>query len=216
MAATKGLFEYHPKCKKVGLTHISFTNDLLIFYKGNIESVSGVISVLDQFYKMSGLKLNASKCELYTVEISFRNLEHILQSTGFKHGFLPVIVNKIEQLCSIFFWKGTDKAATEAKVSWQKICLAKSEGGLGLKDIKTWNKACMIQLIRNILAGEGSLWVAWIKSYVVKDANFLLVDDIANFSWCIRSLLKLREVIIPVLSTGATKTKDFWKELRVK
>ncbi|XP_038999482.1 uncharacterized protein LOC120125037 [Hibiscus syriacus] len=281
IAATKGLFAYHPKCKKIGLTHLSFTDDLLIFCKRNIESVSGVISALDQFYEMSGLKLNATKCELYTAGISFRNLEHILHSTGFKHDNLPVrylgvplvtrkltekgcvvllekiksklhhwsgthlsyadrlelirvilfsianfwcrqlilpqaIVNRIEQLCSRFFWKGADEAATRARVSWQKICQTKYERGLGLKDTKTWNKACMIQLIRNILAGEGSFWVAWIKSYVIKGADILLVDDIANSSWCIRRLLKLRATAIPVLSTGATKTKDFWKELRVK
>ncbi|KAE8729921.1 Peptidyl-prolyl cis-trans isomerase FKBP15-3 [Hibiscus syriacus] len=212
MAATKGLFGYHPKCKKIGLTYLSFADDLLIFCKGNIESVSGVISVFDQFYEMSGLKLNAVKCELYTAGITFRNLEHILQSTQL---ILPqAIVNNIEQLCSRFFWKGTDKAATRARVSWQKICLAKSEGGLGLKDIKTWNKACMIQLIRTILEGEGSLWVAWIKSYVIKGEDFLLVDEIANSNRCIRCLLKLRAAAIPVLSIGATKTKDFWKELR--
>ncbi|XP_039007851.1 uncharacterized protein LOC120135691 [Hibiscus syriacus] len=86
MVAAKGLFGYHPKCKKIGLTHLSFADDLLIFCKGNIEYVGGVISVLDQFYEIYGLKLNAAKCELYTSGISIRNLDHSLHSTGFKHG----------------------------------------------------------------------------------------------------------------------------------
>ncbi|XP_039000047.1 uncharacterized protein LOC120125772 [Hibiscus syriacus] len=90
MATVKGLFGYHPKCKKIDLTHISFTDDVLIFCKGNIESVVGVISVLDHFYEMSGLKLNAAKCEIYTTGITSRNLEHLLQSTGFKHDYLSV------------------------------------------------------------------------------------------------------------------------------
>ncbi|XP_039039689.1 uncharacterized protein LOC120177707 [Hibiscus syriacus] len=78
LAAARGLFRYLPKCKKIGLTHISFIDDLLIFCKGNIESITRIISALDQFYELSGLKLNAAKCELYTAGISFRNLEHIL------------------------------------------------------------------------------------------------------------------------------------------
>ncbi|KAE8732691.1 putative sugar phosphate/phosphate translocator [Hibiscus syriacus] len=41
----------------------------------------------------------------------------------------------------------------------------RSEGGLGVRDIHCWNKACKIQLIRSILAGQGSLWVAWLKEY---------------------------------------------------
>ena len=34
-AAAHGVFSFHPKCKKVKLTHLSFANDLLIFTKGN-------------------------------------------------------------------------------------------------------------------------------------------------------------------------------------
>ncbi|XP_039031708.1 uncharacterized protein LOC120166518 [Hibiscus syriacus] len=218
LVAARGMFDFHPKCKKIGLTHLMFADDLLIFCKGNVESVVGVISVLDKFYEMSGLKLNATKCEFYAPGISIRTMETISKITGFKKGCFPVrylgvplvtrklserdcdvlianiksrlhhwsakhlsyagrlelvrtvlfsvanywcrqlilpqyIIKRIEQLCSRFFWKGSDKAATGAKVSWGTICQSKSEGGLGLKDINTWNKACMIQLIRNILAG---------------------------------------------------------------
>ncbi|KAE8695158.1 hypothetical protein F3Y22_tig00110733pilonHSYRG00247 [Hibiscus syriacus] len=66
-----------------------------------------------------------------------------------------------------FFWKGTDKPAAGARVSWKKICHPKSERGLGLKDLKTWNKACMMILIKNILASDGSLWVAWLGMYIL-------------------------------------------------
>ncbi|KAE8654519.1 hypothetical protein F3Y22_tig00117048pilonHSYRG00574 [Hibiscus syriacus] len=61
----RGVFGYHPKCKRIGLTHLFFADDLLIFCKGSIDSIMGVQAVLDHFYFMSGLKLNASKCEIY-------------------------------------------------------------------------------------------------------------------------------------------------------
>ncbi|KAE8679033.1 RNA-binding family protein isoform 2 [Hibiscus syriacus] len=84
----------------------------------------------------------------------------------------------IRTLCSRFFWKGSDKAASGARVSWNKICSLKSEGGIGIKDMKTWNKACMFTLIKQILAGEGSLWVAWLHKYVIKDNDFLSVEQV--------------------------------------
>ncbi|XP_039070448.1 uncharacterized protein LOC120217415 [Hibiscus syriacus] len=205
--AARGMFGYHPKCKKIGLTHLMFADDLLIFCKGNVESVVGVPTVLDKFYEMSGLKLNAAKCEFYDVGISINILETISKTTGFKQRILPArylgvplvarklsekgcvvlidniksrlyrwstkhlsytgrlelirgvmfsvtnfwcmqlflpqsIIKRIEQFCSRFFWKVSDKAATGARVNWGTICQSKSEGGLGLKDIKTWNKAC--------------------------------------------------------------------------
>ncbi|XP_039036739.1 uncharacterized protein LOC120173726 [Hibiscus syriacus] len=148
----------------------------------NLAAARGVTIVLDNFYEMSGLKLNAAKCELYVAGISTNILGSITKITGFKQGCLPVrylgvplvtrklsekdcrleliravlfsvanfwcrqlfvpqsIIKKIEQLCSRFFWKSSDKASTGARVSWATICHSKSEGGLCLKDIKTWNK----------------------------------------------------------------------------
>ncbi|XP_039070178.1 uncharacterized protein LOC120217004 [Hibiscus syriacus] len=220
-AAIKGIFAFHPKCKKIELTHLSFTDDLLIFCKGNFHSVMGVITILDCFYEYSGLKLNVSKCEIFTAGISTHNLDSIINYSGFKHGRLLVrylgvplvtrkltdkdykalldniknrlhqwsmkkmsyaaciqsIIKKIEQLCSRFFWIGSDNPATGVRVSWGNICQPKSEGGLGLKDLKTWNKACLIHLTRKLLAGEGSLSVAWIHNYIIKQQDFWTMDE---------------------------------------
>ena len=50
-AAVKyGVFSYHPKCKKIKLTHLSFADDLLIFSKGHISSIVEIQNVLKTFY----------------------------------------------------------------------------------------------------------------------------------------------------------------------
>ncbi|XP_039031706.1 uncharacterized protein LOC120166515 [Hibiscus syriacus] len=90
VAAKKGVFSYHPKCKKVGLTHLCFADDLLIFCKGSLDSIIGVQTVLDYFYSMSGLKLNASKCEIFYAGISSEHCAAIKELTGFKLGNLLV------------------------------------------------------------------------------------------------------------------------------
>ncbi|KAE8654116.1 Ent-kaur-16-ene synthase [Hibiscus syriacus] len=48
------------------------------------------LAVLDQFYSMLGLKLNASKCEMYAAGISDEQLNAIKNFTGFKLGSLPI------------------------------------------------------------------------------------------------------------------------------
>ncbi|XP_039065361.1 uncharacterized protein LOC120210728 [Hibiscus syriacus] len=219
--------------------------------RGNVDSIVGVISVLDQFYDMSGLKLNASKSEFFAAGISSRTLDDIKQISGFKYGILPVrylgvplvtrklsekecniliekikarlhhwaektlsytgklelirsvlfnmanywcsqlilpqsILNKIDQLCSQFFWKGTNKAASGARISWEKVCQSKSERGIGIKNTKSWNKTCLLHLIRKIISGEGSLWVVWLKEYVLKETNFWNLQIRPNTSCCIR------------------------------
>lgn len=49
VAASRKFFDFHPKCKRIGLSHLVFADDLLIFTKGNLSSVLGVKKVLDLF-----------------------------------------------------------------------------------------------------------------------------------------------------------------------
>ncbi|XP_039004056.1 uncharacterized protein LOC120131001 [Hibiscus syriacus] len=127
---------------------------------------------------------------------------------------LQKVINCLEQLCSRFIWKGSDKAAKGARISWNRLCCPKFEGGLGLKDLNSWNKACMIQLIRKLLARNRSLWVAWIHCYVIKNRELSDINVSSSFSWSIRKLLKLRTQALPIISAGITKTSVIWDELR--
>ncbi|KAE8683567.1 hypothetical protein F3Y22_tig00111200pilonHSYRG00116 [Hibiscus syriacus] len=192
------------------------------------------------FILYSGLKLNASKCEIFTTGISANNLDSIINYSGFKHGTLPVrylgvplVTRKLtekdcrsllENIKSIIHqWSrkkmsyvGLDIPATDARVSWGKIFKPKSEGGLGLKDIKTWNKACLIHLTRKLLAGEGSLWVAWIHNYIIKQQDFWTMDDHPSASWCFRRMQKIRSVAKSVSISASKSTKEIWEEIRPK
>ncbi|XP_039070447.1 uncharacterized protein LOC120217411 [Hibiscus syriacus] len=281
LAAERGIFGFHPKTRKIGLTHLSFADDLLIFCKGNIESVVGVLSILDQFYEVSRLKLNSFKCEIFSAGIHARTIEKVKLITGFQVGILHVhylgiplvtlkltekdcqalidnikrklhiwsgrnisyagrlelinsvlfnisnywcrqlvlpasILKKVEQICSRFFWKGADKSAAGARISWGEITVPKSEGGLGLKNIKTWNRACLLSLIQKILTGNGSLWVAWLKAYVFKEHEFWQYQAGVNVRWSIRRLLKLRTEASPIILSNPVQTRDIWNLIRFK
>ena len=89
-SAKHGVFQFHPKCKKITLTHLCFADDLLIFSKGNLESITGIQHVLNLFYTFSSLQLNSSKSKLFTTSIKEIELQIIQQATGFKVGILLV------------------------------------------------------------------------------------------------------------------------------
>lgn len=42
-------FGYHPMCKNLEITHLSFADDLMICTDGRIISVEGIITVFDEF-----------------------------------------------------------------------------------------------------------------------------------------------------------------------
>ncbi|XP_039026470.1 uncharacterized protein LOC120160095 [Hibiscus syriacus] len=123
MAAAKGLFHFHSNCKKMGLTHLCFTDNLLIFCKGFLDSDVWVQCILEEFYLMSGLKLNATKSELFSSGVPACQLEAIKNINGFKLGRLPIrelilpmsVKKMISQQCMRFFWKGQDSSVVGAK-----------------------------------------------------------------------------------------------------
>ena len=69
-AISHKVFMYHPKCKKISLTHLCFADDLLIFSKGNLSSIEGIQNVLKIFYQFSSLQLNYVKSEIFSTRIS--------------------------------------------------------------------------------------------------------------------------------------------------
>ena len=79
----------------------------------------------------------------------FRLIQSVIfsiQNYWSRHFLLPKsVLKKINQLCSSFFWKGNSNTAQGTRVSWNSICHPKDEGGLGLKDILSWNQACLLK-----------------------------------------------------------------------
>jgi hypothetical protein len=103
------------------------------------------------------------------------------------------IIRLIEQKLNRFLWSGKDSKAN-AKVSWERICAPKKEGGLCIKRIEVWNKASMINHIWNLFTKAGSLWVAWTEANWLKGRSFWQVPIPTSRSWNWKKILKLRDL----------------------
>ncbi|XP_074293258.1 uncharacterized protein LOC141620232 [Silene latifolia] len=53
------------------------------------------------------------------------------------------VLNKVNSICRNYLWDGGADFIRCPRVSWEKICSPKSEGGLGLRDSHVWNIAAM-------------------------------------------------------------------------
>ena len=70
--------------------NLCFADDLLIFTKGNLDSIIRIQNILKLFYSFYGLQINYAKCELFSTGVSKDVLLEIQQHSGFKLGMLPV------------------------------------------------------------------------------------------------------------------------------
>ena len=68
-------------------------------------------------------------------------------------------------------------------MSWEKVCLPKKEGGLGLKRIKDWKKGAIMKLIWNLFTQVGSLWVAWVQQCLLKGRCFWTIKVPQDCTW---------------------------------
>lgn len=57
---------FHPSCKAVKLTHLSFINDIIIFTNGTLELLSEMLDMFNGFAIMYGLCINVAKSILFT------------------------------------------------------------------------------------------------------------------------------------------------------
>lgn len=80
---------YHPLSSNLELTRLGIVDDILIFLKGE-RSLNSVLNIFDKFYKMSGLKLNLKKRQIYSVGIDDAIVSEMLRRIGLKQGKLLV------------------------------------------------------------------------------------------------------------------------------
>ncbi|XP_074297297.1 uncharacterized protein LOC141628002 [Silene latifolia] len=74
-------FQYNPSCKGIKLNHLMFVDDLLMFCKGNAQSIMLLTRAFSSFSKASGLTMNNTKSEVYYNGVSLELKNDIHQAT---------------------------------------------------------------------------------------------------------------------------------------
>lgn len=82
VATINSEFNYHPKCGSLKITNLAFSNDLILFARGDVTFVLILMHYLSTFGECSRLIVNLSKTNLYMVGICGEELE---ESRGRKH-----------------------------------------------------------------------------------------------------------------------------------
>ncbi|XP_021735141.1 uncharacterized protein LOC110701828 [Chenopodium quinoa] len=87
---------------------------------------------------------------------------------------IPVcILNEIERLCRNFFWGQRKEEKKLAWVAWDRMYAAKKDGGLGMRDMKAFNKALLAKQAWRILNNTSSLMVKTLKNKYFPNSEFM-------------------------------------------
>lgn len=243
-------FNFHPKCKPLGITHLAYANDILLISRGDFGSVNILMKCLNDFRDMTGLHTNVLKSNLFCAGVSDIVRYDLRQLTGFQMGVFPFrylgipiastklkisdycplfdklsskinswpkntlshagrlelirsvlqgthcywmsvlpfpegVIKKIDAACRNFFWSSKHPA-----ISWKTVCKPLECGGLGLRNLRSWNKALLCKLLWNIHAKKDSLWIKWLHHYYFHGS--LNYSPKSDDSTLLKSLARIR------------------------
>lgn len=94
---------------------------------------------------------------------------------------------------------GNITTRASARISWANCCLPKAEGGLGLKDLILWNKTLNLKLIWFLFQENESLWASWCKEHRLKGVSLWSLEENKQGSWIWKLILKLRHLAVRFL-----------------
>lgn len=98
-------FHYHPRCKKIGLTHVCFADVFLLFTRDDVSSVQQLMIVLDKFVVAFGLFANQLKsCVCFggvndAIKHEFLSITSMIEGQlPFKYWDVPLSAQKLNVL----------------------------------------------------------------------------------------------------------------------
>ncbi|XP_074283544.1 uncharacterized protein LOC141608092 [Silene latifolia] len=186
-------FSYHPLCKQLKMTHLMFADDLLLFCKGDIRSVTILMEAFKVFRATTGLNISTGKSDIYMSGVVSDEAKAMLDATGFKRGVLPFKYLRIQALCRNFLWEGGDSYSKAPLVGRNILCKGKDLGGLRLTDSRVWNLAAIGKLAWWIQMKKDMLWIRWIDSIYLKGRPWMTYTPTPNSSWAWRMICNVKE-----------------------
>jgi len=82
-------FGFHPRCQPLLINHLCFADDLLIFAAADLNSLSIIKSVLEEFEDISGLKANPAKSSLFCAGVNNEDKKELLELMHMNEGNFP-------------------------------------------------------------------------------------------------------------------------------
>ncbi|XP_023730361.1 uncharacterized protein LOC111878077 [Lactuca sativa] len=206
----------------LNISHLCFADDLLVFSYGNGNSVRIIRDALDEFKKVSGLKIKMTIFNSKSKTLSFAGrLQlinsvltsiHVYWASIFK---IPIAtINEIEKMCRSFLWANGEIVKGKAKVKWHDICKPKEYGGLGIKNLRRWNDALLAKHIWNVINNKNSLWVQWVRINYIGSRNFWDILQKRSMSWTWKRFLEIMKIFRPhvVSCVGNGRNTSLWHD----
>ncbi|XP_073262655.1 uncharacterized protein [Populus alba] len=215
-------FRFHPKCEVQGITHLAFADDVLLLSRGDSSSIHCLLQQITLFGKTSGLYNNPQKSSIFFRGVGTTQKQSILTESGFREGSFPFtylgvplsphrllasqfspLLQDLKSLVQGWIGKHLTYAgrleltrSTSALVAWKSICLPKSEGGLGLFDLRARNRSFLSKQLWNIHLKSDSVWIRWIHHFYLSSGTIWSIQAHHTSSPLWKAIISVRDLLL--------------------
>lgn len=100
------------------------------------------------------------------------------------------LCDDISQLICRYWWDQDDDKHKMHWVGWDRLKLPKHEGGLGFRDLHSFNMALLAKQAWRIMQAPGSLCARILQAKYFPNGNILTAEPVTGMSYVWRSILK--------------------------
>ncbi|KAK9724205.1 hypothetical protein RND81_05G055400 [Saponaria officinalis] len=149
-----------------------------------------------------------SRFSYFTVKYLYRCLlicQALVRFNLFWFQDLPLgVVHKLESCSRNFYWGDSDLGSGIHWMKWQYFTKPRCEGGVGIKEVLSWNKAFLLKWLWKLVLRPPSLWLAWAEGYLLNGESIWNVQAKATSSWVWSDILQVRDDLLLLCGDSAT------------
>lgn len=161
----KGNFAYHWLANEASISHLIFADDVFLFSKGDVASVSALMDGVRKFSNVSALFPNVNKSQCFFGNVPRDEKLSILNLTGFRMGTLPITYLGLPLI-------STKLKTQDCAPLIHKICMR-----IDSWTCKMLSFAGRLQLLKVVLYGIQGYWTSHIflqKGILKKLASYFI------------------------------------------
>ncbi|KAL6228112.1 hypothetical protein ACLB2K_002066 [Fragaria x ananassa] len=188
------------------ISHLLFADDSFVFFRATEEECETVREVLLKYEMVTSQQEKIDKrargWREKTLSIAGKEIliKAVLQSipnyvmSCFE---LPKhLCNAIHSSLARFWWGDNDNGKKIHWLSWHKLCVPKSEGGMGFRNMTYFNRALLAKQGWRLLRRPDALVARLLKAKYFSDTDFLHATCGSDPSFVWRSLLVGRDTVL--------------------
>ncbi|XP_074299152.1 uncharacterized protein LOC141630190 [Silene latifolia] len=106
------------------------------------------------------------------------------------------VIKKINKLCKDFLWGIHDGNRRHVFMGWKALSNPKREGGIGIKEVLSWNRSQMMKWIWKLIHRPNSIWARWVYHYILKGTDFWQTTTSISHSWYWNNVVKMKDFLV--------------------